>query len=366
MARSPRTRKVIALTLTGLSAAALVGAALVKWEVAPRLIKIPETGTSTTVSEGDGQALDVTSGHLVPIRARATLTVTALPKDSTSNVTVASAITCIYVLAPDANASSQGCVPADDPNFVTASSEQIAMDRKTGESVRDDGRYGTNVNQDKAIPHVGLTYTFPIGTKKHDYTLFDPTAGKAYPIRYLGTDTVRGLHVYRFEQQLGPTAIKIQNTLPGTYTNTHTVWVEPVTGSIVRDRQVVAETLDGGQLALGGTLDFTPATVAKAVHDAKSMKDEIGLLRFWAPLGLLLLGVILVPVIVWLVRVRRAAVPDQPAGAQHHLDRDVAQPPGQFAQHPDPVAAGRGGDVEAGQRADPAEVTQPVPRQDVP
>jgi hypothetical protein len=312
MALSPRTRKVLALTLTGLSAAAFVGAALIKWEVAPRLIKIPQTGSTTTVSEGAGQALDVKSGQLVPIRARATLTVTALPKESTSNVTVAAAITCIYVLAPDAKPSAQGCVPADDPNFVAATSEQIAMDRKTGESVHDDGRYGTNVNKDKAIPHVGLTYTFPIGTKKHDYTLFDPTAGQAYPIRYLGTDKIRGLHVYRFEQQLSA-KIKIQNTLPGSYTNTHTVWVEPVTGSIVRDRQVVAETLDGGQLALGGTLDFTPATVAKAVHDAKSMKDEIGLLRFWLPLGLLLLGVVLVPVIVLLVRVRPATMPEQPA-----------------------------------------------------
>jgi hypothetical protein len=306
--------------------------------VAPRLIKIPQTGTSTTVSEGDGQAIDVKTGQLVPIRARATLTVTALPKESTSRVTVAFAVTCIYVLAPDAKPSKQGCVPDTDPTFVTASSEQITLDRKTGESVPDDGRYGTNLNGDKAIPHVGLTYTFPIGTKKHDYTLFDPTAGKAYPIRYLGTDTVRGLHVYRFEQQVNGAAIKVQDQFPGTYTNTHTIWVEPVTGSIVRDRQAVAETLDSGQLALGGTLDFTPATVAKAVHDAKSMKDQIGLLRFWLPLGLLLLGVLLVPVIVLVarsVRVGGAQVPEQPA------------------------------DLEPRERAGPAEVAQPTARQDM-
>ncbi|HEY3717526.1 MAG TPA: DUF3068 domain-containing protein [Jatrophihabitantaceae bacterium] len=337
MARS-RRRRLLALGLTALSVAALLGAVLVKWWMAPRLIKIPETGTSTTISEGDGQALDISTGQLMPIRAQATLTVVALPKESTSHVTVVSAITCIRVLGPGGAApGKQGCVPTDDPNYLTMTTEQIAMDRKNAESVKDDGRYGTNLNSDKAIPHVGLTYTFPIGTKKHDYTLFDGTAGKAYPVHYLGTEKLRGLTVYRFEQSV-QAPIKIRDVLPGTYTNTHTVWVEPVTGSIVRDRQVVAETLDSGQLALGGTLDFTPATVAKAVHDAKSMKDQIGLLRFWLPLGLLLLGVLLVPVIVLVarsVRVGGAPVPEQPA------------------------------DLEPRERAGPAEVAQPTARQDL-
>jgi len=346
MARSPRTRPIVGLILTLICVVALVGAAVVKWAVAPRLVKIPDSGTSTTISEGDGQALDTTTGKLMPIRAQATLTVVALPKESTSNVTVVTATTCTHVLAPGAAApDKQGCVPVTDPTFLAMTKEQIAMDRKSAESVTDDGRFGTNLNGDKAVAHAGLTYTFPIGTKKHDYTLFDGTAGKAFPIHYAGTEKLRGLTVYRFEQT-AEAPIKIRGALPGTYTNTHTVWVEPVSGSIVRDRQIIAEKLQGGPLALGGTLDFTPATVTKAVHDARSMKDEIGLVRFWLPLGLLLLGVLLVPVIVLVARGsvsarRRRAASEQPS---------------------DP---GRPGDLEPSERPDPAEVAEPASRQDL-
>jgi hypothetical protein len=301
-----RLRDSAGWTLVALGILAIVAAAVVKWVLAPALVKIPDSGSTTTVSEGSGQALDAASGKLVPIRAQATLTVTALSKPSTSNVTVASAVTCVRVLGIGAQPDKQGCVPQGDPAFVTMTTEQIAMDRKNAASVKDDGRYGTNLNNDKAVPHTGLTYTFPIGTKKHDYTLFDPTAGQAYPIAFAGTDKVNGLSVYRFEQHV-QASIKIQNKLPGSYTNTHTVWVEPATGTIVRDRQEIAETITGGPLALGGTLDFTSATVAKEVHDARSMRDDIRMVRFWAPLGLLLLGIVLVPVGVLLARRLRRA-----------------------------------------------------------
>jgi len=66
MARSPRTRPIVGLILTLICVVALVGAAVVKWAVAPRLVKIPDSGTSTTISEGDGQALDTTTGKLMP------------------------------------------------------------------------------------------------------------------------------------------------------------------------------------------------------------------------------------------------------------------------------------------------------------
>jgi len=228
--------------------------------------------------------------------------------------------------------------------------EQIAMDRKSAESVTDDGRFGTNLNGDKAVAHAGLTYTFPIGTKKHDYTLFDGTAGKAFPIHYAGTEKLRGLTVYRFEQT-AEAPIKIRGALPGTYTNTHTVWVEPVSGSIVRDRQIIAEKLQGGPLALGGTLDFTPATVTKA--GARREVDE-GRDRAGAFLA-----------------AARPVAAGRAARAGHrsswHVDRcrpdDVGQRPNSRPKQPsDP---GRPGDLEPSERPDPAEVAEPASRQDL-
>ena len=62
-----------------------------------------------TISEGDGQALDTKTGKLVPIRAQATLTVVALPKESTSNVTVVMASTSTHVLAPAKSLKRTAC-----------------------------------------------------------------------------------------------------------------------------------------------------------------------------------------------------------------------------------------------------------------
>ena len=159
---------------------------------------------------------------------------------------------------------------------------------------------------------MGLSYTFPIDTQKKSYPFFDTVVGKAFPMNYRGTEKLNGLDVYRFEQTVPESDIKIQDLLPGKYSNVRLVWVEPTTGVIIKGSEQIKETFaTGGQTAFSGTLVFNDASVKSQADYAKTQLAKVHFIRIWIPLTLAVLGVVLIVVGALLLRRRRRTRVDQ-------------------------------------------------------
>ena len=148
----------------------------------------------------------------------------------------------------------------------------MSNDTNPGGSVQkprgiDDASPATNI----ALPHDGLAYRFPFDTEKKTYPYFDPIAQKAFDANYDGEEDVNGLTTYRFTQNVGYDAdgklvepVKYPSLydddadatvtaraelwgLPGDpdeqitmtryYAAQRTFWVDPVSGTIVKEQE---------------------------------------------------------------------------------------------------------------------------------
>ncbi|NJP89285.1 DUF3068 domain-containing protein [Nonomuraea sp. FMUSA5-5] len=201
-------------------------------------------------------------------------------------------------------------------NDVTNSRPQIdiserrsAFNRYTGLAVN-----CCSNNVEKApVTLEGQVYKFPFDVEKKTYKVFNATAQKAFDAVFVREDKVNGLPVYVFEQTVPPTKTETRtapaNVLGITgetgdvqvdrwYDGKTTFWVEPVTGSPVRQevqRHEVLKTQDGVErsAAFIATAKMTEATVNDLVKNAQSGKNTINLLRNVIPLVLLVVGVLL-------------------------------------------------------------------------
>ncbi|MCU1659474.1 MAG: hypothetical protein JWO57_4130 [Pseudonocardiales bacterium] len=296
-------RSRIALVAAGILL--VVAGALVKWVAAPALVKVPLDVKSTTVAQGDSRLFVLAQQAVQPVHVVATRTVLGDRSAGTGSVAVYDETLCL--VAQGTKTDGSGCASSADPGFIDKTTDRVAFDRKSAMAVVDASKYEAAINGDMSIAHDGLDYTFPIGTGKKTYPLYDTIAGKAFPATYEGAEKIHGLTVYRFEQQIPSTPIKIRGLLPGTYRGATTVWVEPATGVIVKGAQKILQTFTSNAATVfDGTLTFTDPTVAERVHYAKSQLTKIHLIRTWMPLGLAGLGLLLV-VAGFVLRRRRAA-----------------------------------------------------------
>lgn len=293
-------RSSIALAVTGL--VLVVAGALVKWVLAPALVKAPLDISSTTVAEGDSQVFLVSAQAVKNVHVVATRVVRGDNSAGSADVAVYDETLCLVVQGTKADAS--GCASLTEPGFIQRTTDRVAFDRKNGEAVTAP-KYKAAVNGDASIEHTGLDYTFPIGTARKTYSVFDTIAGKAFPARYAGSESIHGLSVYKFVQQVPESPVKIQSLIPGTYSGTTTFWVEPTTGVIVKGVQRILERFaSDGKTVFDGTLTFTDKTVEKQADFANSQLSKINLIRLWVPLAAAVIGVLLLAA-AWFVGRRR-------------------------------------------------------------
>jgi hypothetical protein len=284
-------RSSVALVATGV--VLVLAGGLVKWVAAPALVKVPLDVNTTTVAEGDIALFVPALQTVKQVPIVATRTVRGDKSAGTGSTAVYDETLCL--VAQGTATDALGCAPATDPGFVEKSTDRIAFDRKTALPVSDGARFKANVDGNAAIVHQGLDYTFPIDTKKKSYPLFNTVIGKAYPIQYQGSEKLRGLTVYRFQQTLPVSPITIQKALPGNYVDITTVWVEPTTGVIVKGEDKVTEKITANGVAVfAGTLTFNDKTVGEQVSYAKSQLNKVHILRWWIPLAALVVGLLLV------------------------------------------------------------------------
>ncbi|MFB9251721.1 DUF3068 domain-containing protein [Sphaerisporangium melleum] len=199
-------------------------------------------------------------------------------------------------------------------NDVTNSASGIQLDQRrsafnkyTGEGV---DCCGVNVDKEP-VQMSGQIYLFPFGTQKRTYQVFNATARQSFDARFVGEDMVNGLPVYKFEQTVPPTKIDTL-TAPASaigmkksgdvrvnrfYDGVVTYWVEPVSGSPVKQEQRrhdVLKTEDGVERseALVADAKMTPETVDRLVQGAIDGKDQITLLKDTIPLVSLVIGLV--------------------------------------------------------------------------
>ena len=309
-------------TLLFLGVFLLLLAGGVKFVIAPRVVKVPLTipqkYTKIIASGHDFSYFDATVGKNIKINVWITRTVVGDPIAGNGSVAVYDESLC---LTRD-DGTHPGCVSktAAPGVLITNSTDRIAFSRSTSLAVNDP-KYGANVDGSTSVTHVGLGYTFPIDTQKTTYPFFDTVVHRAFPMRYAGETTMQGLTVYKFVQKIVNQPVLTNATLPSTYTNTRTVWVEPTTGVIVDGQEQLKQVLTGRAnldpnsklvepalaniVALSGTLAFTPDTVRLQADLAKSNLPKIHLIRLWMPLVALILGVLALAGALWLALRRR-------------------------------------------------------------
>jgi hypothetical protein len=246
----------------------------------------------------------------------------------------------------------------DDKAPLSFVQERVVLDAHTGESIRwnpdkakdNSGEYITTTlkAEDRKRPgdkvfkgHEGLVLKFPFGTEKKTYKFWDSTLRKAFPIEFKSETELLGLKVYKFVQEVPKSEVpqaeklKVPGALIGekgrpsvlvdrSYQNTRTLWIEPVTGAIIKGEEKQLATIDyNGEVkitATDATIGYDDATVKKNVEGAtvdgkaeggyQEKASQLHLIGFWVPLLSLILGLLLLGLAGYLSmrpRARRAA-----------------------------------------------------------
>jgi hypothetical protein len=260
--------------IIGLGAALLIAALLLSTYTSSSITKVPLDIDTTLVSDGTGTALDTASlstEHIVIDKN--------VPLVSQQQVTVESPANA-EVVTLQVGTSVRRTDKQKDTGLLLAIVDTVTLNRKTAMAVSDDTHTGGSVQKPRAygdenpptaiaLRHDGLSYRFPFHTEKKTYPYFDPIAQKAFDVNYDSQEDVNGLTTYRFTQNVGynsdgklvapvvypslypgdedgkvttsaamwgvPGDPAEQITMTRYYAAQKTFWVDPVSGTIVKE-----------------------------------------------------------------------------------------------------------------------------------
>ncbi len=161
------------------------------------------------------------------------------------------------------------------------------------------------------VSYAGQTYKFPFGTKKTTYEYYDRDLRKALPIEYKGTEKIHGLEVYRFEQVIDKQtqnvpadriALLLDRFAKGAtsgrieYSNTRTLWVEPVTGQYLKvseqQHKELVPSNGSSTVLLDAAFTYTEETTKTAADTAESNISKLNLVGLYLPIGLAVLALL--------------------------------------------------------------------------
>jgi hypothetical protein len=285
---------------------------LARFYISPKVKKIPTDFYFREVAQGTGSYVLPTKGfaQVGPVPVQNVTIQKGSVADSTASVAVWDQFTSL--------------VDTQNQHQITYEISRLTLDKKTAVSIDCCGE-----NENRAG---SLTALFPIGTQKKTYSFWDFNAKKGYPIEYKNTTTIDGLTVYRFHQRIDPVQInslKLPGTLVGSadpavvqyaweYTSDTDIWVEPVTGGVVKGAQVADQYLadaSGTRVLTLAHVDATwdAATVKDAVDKASAQKSQLKLIDSGIPLFGPIAGVLMLVIGLLLIR---GSSPPTPVGAR--------------------------------------------------
>ncbi|WP_410822436.1 DUF3068 domain-containing protein [Micromonospora sp. 050-3] len=316
----------VGAALFGLGVLLLVFAAGLPFYVAPAVTKLPyDLEPTTSVAEaknarflkitatGSSVSIEVPQGDLVSnveVIPQPDDTRDRLPKDLKGDAVIWD----VY----------QTVRRTDNQDVVSQYSTELALYRISGAAaswkdqwLNETGADGTPVGN---VKYTGQIYKFPFGTDKRDYQVFDRDLKRAVPAKFVGSEKIKGIEAYRFEQRIENEVLatpesSIQTLVgkfaPGAtsgqivYSNIRTLWVDPVTGSYVNVREQQHKELRPNTgtptVLLDADFNYTDDTVSRSVETVKDNRFKIGLISFWGPIVAGVLGLIAVVFGVWLV-----------------------------------------------------------------
>lgn len=322
--------RLAACGIIGLGAALLIAAVLLSTYTAGKIRKIPLDIDKTLVSTGTGTTLDPAS-----LSGEKFVIDRDVPLVSQQAVTVETPANA-EVVTFQVGTSVRRTDKQQDNGLLLAMVDTVTLNRSTAEAVSDDDRPGGSVQKPRtitdeqpptsiALPHEGLSYRFPFSTEKRSYPVFDPIAQKAFDANYDGEDDVNGLTTYRFTQNVGYDAdgtlvepIKYASLydkneegevtaraglwgLPGDpyepvtmtrfYAAQRTFWVDPVSGTIVKEQEranhyYARDPLKPEMALADYTVTSNEQTVEEQVASARDERDRVALWSRVLPIGL--------------------------------------------------------------------------------
>jgi hypothetical protein len=263
--------------IIGLGAALLIAALLLTTYTTSRITKIPLNVDATLISDGTGTTIDsasLSTDHVVVNQNVPLVSQQQISVESPANADVVTLQVGTSVRRTDKQ---------KDSGLLLAIIDTVTLNRKTALAVSDDSHTGGSVqkprafsdeNPPTAIPlrHDGLAYRFPFHTEKKTYPYFDPIAQKPFDVNYDSQEDVNGLTTYKFTQNVGYNADgklvtpvvypslyagnedgKVttsaamwglqggdpneQITMTRYYAAQRTFWVDPVSGTIVKETE---------------------------------------------------------------------------------------------------------------------------------
>ncbi len=280
----------------------------------PRLAKVPLDAYSVPVAEGTGSYFDTGELEMVHgARLRTTRVVRGDRRAGSPQV----AVWDMFL----------NTVDLDTGGRVSLIQERVVFDRVSGLPVHCCG---------ETPRHDGIMLNFPFGTRKATYPFWDSVAARSAPAVFVREEQIDGLRTYRFEQRIRGARIRPVD-LPGSLAgqpgvdtiaaflvddDDKTLWVEPVTGRIIKGQDHSWQTVRDASgvtylTAFDATLTYTDDTVAGNVAAARDDLAGLRLAGVLLPVTAGLLGALLLAAGL-LPPPRRA--PPAPAGPEPGRD----------------------------------------------
>ena len=268
-------RKIIAGLLLGLGSFLLVAALVVVVWGGDAVKKTPLDTDSVTNLSGVADKLNPATGDVENLDVRATSVTKADADLSDGDVIVFVNTVCLVVDEGEV----PSCVDENDDRLVSASSDVFATDRRTAEAVND-AKYLPPSAEEKS----GLINKWPFDAQKKDYTYWDGMLGEAVDATYDGSETIDGLATYKYHVLVEDAPAEVVEGIDGIYSQDKYLWIDPVTGAIIKQTQHEVRELEDGSTLLDMQLAFTDDQVAANAADAKDNGKLLGLLTSTLPL----------------------------------------------------------------------------------
>ena len=328
--------RIAACGLMALGAALLIAALLLSTYTIGKIAKIPLDVDTTLVSDGTGTALDPASlaGERFIIDGNVPLALQQqVSVESPSNADV---------VTVQVGSTLRRTDKQQDAGLLLAMVDTVTLNRSTALAVTSESNPGGAVQKPRtieddqpptniALPHEGLAYRFPFDTEKKTYPFFDPIAQKPFDANYDGEEDVNGLTTYRFTQNVGYDAdgklvepVKYASLyendedsevtaraslwgLPGDpnepikmtryYAAKRTMWVDPVSGTIVKAEDhayhyYARDALKPEVTFVDYTVTSTEETVESQVAGARDERDRVALWGRILPITFTAMGLV--------------------------------------------------------------------------
>jgi hypothetical protein len=305
-------RSIVASIVIGVGAFLLVAAALLRFYAPSRAEKTPLNLNINQVATGPATY----GGEKVNLRATRHVRVDSTASDSKVVVVVESLCIVVDVDNPPS------CVSNADAKkrLVSFSTDRVAADRRSAESVNNP-KYGEYVNSDTSVKHHGLTYKWPFYPKKKTYDFYDPQSQHVAKAQYVRSEKVDGIDCYVYRADEKNLSVDVVPKVAGTYDDTRTVWIDTVTGTIVKGvEHQVRRVAASNAVALDTTLTFDKASIKYQAKQARDGRNKINLLTIWVPIIALVLGLAALAVGILLMRGGRGTGGGRNGGGARHGD----------------------------------------------